>query len=171
MRKVRIEQWCDFCWQDGEQETPATRTWTVGALESESNRPALKVVETCELHSKILDELVAILGAAAPYHSEPGPKPKQPALFASRRDSPSKEAHECPICGDVLRHKASLVSHVWNFHRPDERPPAPTRCPTCGHIEKQPTTLGQHRRYQHDYDPLQDVLSGVPGYRTPKTGR
>jgi hypothetical protein len=174
MRRVKIEQWCDFCWQDDEQETTAVHTFVVGIVEDETTRPALKIVETCDVHSTTITDLLRLLEQCAPYQSDhivPGkaaPKrdPQIAALFASptRALPPSQQPHDCPLCPRSMS-KGALVDHIWKIHRPDDRPEPSNQCPDCGVRMSSAQAIGQHRRHSHDYDALQHALAGVPGHR------
>lgn len=172
MRRVKIEQWCDFCWQDDEQETEAVRCYTVGVVEGET-RPALRIVETCEMHSKLIGDLLGALEGCVPFQADHPATGKaavqrdpQAALFATARRPlpPSQQPHDCPLCSRTLG-KGALVEHIWKTHRTDDRPQAPTSCPDCGLRMKSAQAVGQHRRHSHGYDALEAVLAGVPGYR------
>lgn len=165
MREVRVLSWCDFCHLDNEQ-TEADHTYTLGIVAGE-NRPALKVLEVCELHSKPITELVALLATIG---QTPDLKPKPAAAKAvgrpkedAPRNAQGQLLADCPVCGQT-RARNGMVSHIWQAHRPDPKPQAPTRCPECGERSANTQAMAQHRRVVHGYDALADALSGVPGF-------
>lgn len=172
MRRVRIEAWCDFCWLDSEQLVERARTFCVGVVEGENLRPVVRLVETCETHAEIFDELLdGVLGSAEPISANattPKPNaqaPKRDSQAALFRDSehkpPSALPHQCPLC-PVTMTRQSLISHIWTIHRPDEKRPKPTRkCPECGHVSDSLGACGQHRRNVHGHDQLVAALAGV----------
>lgn len=62
MRRQYVEVNCDLCWQDGEQEVPATHTFAAAIAETTVAAPkGAKLVETCEPHAKILLDLKQVL--------------------------------------------------------------------------------------------------------------
>jgi hypothetical protein len=156
MREMIMRRWCDVCFAEGQLQQEAAHTFTVGAVVGEA-RPALKVVETCDVHQKMVADLMELLNGIGQI-----PEFKKAALPAA--PVLTHPAVECPICRmDVGRN--TLVAHVWNKHRTDARPPTPKTCPECGERFDNGTGMSAHRRSIHDFDALADALGGVKGYR------
>jgi len=157
MREMTMNHWCDSCFLEAQTKEPAVHTFTVGACTGES-RPALKVLELCERHSKLVLDLQALL-------AETGQVPEPAKLTA--RLAPLKKRSAltpCPVCqGTVPRN--TMVAHVWRHHRTDERPKTDAKCPTCHEQQRDGAGLAAHRRIAHEYDALADALAGVKGYR------
>lgn len=168
MRSLKVEAWCDYCWQDDEAKVEAVHAFVVGALESETTRPEIRFLETCEVHAKPVLDLIAVLGDAAPFNVEatartPVAAKKAPAAALA----PAPGDWQCPVCHLWL--VSNPVAHIYNKHRPDPKPPQPATCPECGEA-RVGAGMGSHRRSAHGFDAVADALSGVPGYRQPRKG-
>lgn len=159
MREVVVRAWCDACWQDGEQRTPSTRTYTAGIVSGET-RPGLKLVELCDVHDKMAVDLMALLADIGTV-PDLKPKPKTPEPVSN---SGATRLVPCPVCHiDVQRN--GLVSHIWSNHRSDEKPVYGTLCPECRTQYDTGQGLAAHRRSVHGYDAVAEALSGVKGYK------
>lgn len=156
MREMVMNRWCDSCFLEDQAKVPAAHTFTVGASNGES-RPALKVLELCERHAKLILDVQALL-------AETGQTPE----LSSRRPAPTAPTGQrltpCPVCQRSVP-RNQLVAHVWRHHRADRRPDHHGKCPTCHEQQENGAGLAAHRRITHGYDALADALSGVKGYR------
>lgn len=159
MREVVMLSWCDGCQLEGALRTEATHTWTVGAVAGES-KPALKVLELCDIHNKVIADLMVLLADVGQTPQlAPAPKPLgRPRIYEPVDLTP------CPVCRTELN-PGSLIGHVWTHHRKDKRPPAPKQCPDCGAGFNSAASCGTHRKSVHGFDPLDFALSGVKGFR------
>ena len=162
MREVIIQEWCDYCWQDGEARVAATRTFTIGVADGEVPSPPLKLLQTCEPHSKDVSDLLTVLTQTAGLTDAPvtpaAPKP------ASVRKAPSQQPIECPGCGETKNGTSSLVTHIWAMHRGETRPASPTVCPDCG-LEDTAKNVGQHRKLTHGYDQIAEAMTGIKPFK------
>lgn len=155
---------CDLCHLENER-VEAPHTYTIGVVAGE-NRPALKVLELCDTHDKVATELMALLATIG---QPPDLKAKPAAANIGRppldvpRGADGRPQGDCPVCGQTMA-RNGMVSHIWQAHRPDTKPPAPTRCPECGERPGSPQAMAQHRRVTHGYDAVADALAGVPGF-------
>lgn len=174
MRKIRIDTWCDYCWLDGEQETPAVATWTIGLLPGENMRPSLRLLETCELHSKAIVEMrdmterLSLIDSKAAQPARPVPVAaiqRDPEFEYDQHLPPSSQPTQCPVCHLVLSTKQSCVNHVWSKHSQSGRQPMPLECPDCDATYENGNAAGIHRRFAHGYDALDEALSAVKHYR------
>jgi hypothetical protein len=169
MREIKIVQWCDMCeGNDDEQlsleRSPATQAFTVGVIDSETQRPELHLIDVCDTHAKQFVELAAMLQRLPNPTSKNAPK--LPALSA--KAAPVRKV-PCPVCQAQID-KVSLVSHIWSNHRSDKRPPSVVgKCPDCPEMFEAASGMALHRRYTHQHSALIEVLSGVKGYKV--TGR
>ena len=153
MREVVVMAWCDACALE-DAKTAAVSTFTVGIVAGES-RPALKLLELCERHNKLIVDVQLLLAEVG---QAPDVKPaKQPAAVG-------RGLVACPICDKEMT-RNGLVGHIWSQHRQQERPAPPTTCPDCGQAFSGAAGCGNHRVYTHGWDPVADALSGVKGYR------
>lgn len=161
MREVQILSWCEACWADGQVKTPAVDSWTVGIVQGE-NPPALHIVDACEQHGKELTDLLALVKTAELFTR----KVIVPVPAAKRRpyNNATPDGFACPVCDQILTTRPSLVGHVWSQHRPDGRPTSPMICPDCSKDFDTAASCAVHRQAAHGYDPLSEVLSGVPGH-------
>jgi hypothetical protein len=156
MREVVVMRWCDACHQE-DAKTAATSAFTVGIVAGES-RPALKLLELCERHEKLIVELQLLL-------SEVGQTPEvKPKAQAQEYLPTARDVLACPICGREMT-KGGLVGHVWIQHAGTQRPEPPTICPDCRLSFSSASACGVHRRSAHRYDPLEDALVAVKGYK------
>lgn len=175
MREVQIRAWCDFCWADGEQKVESTTAFAIGVVQSMTRGPMPKMLEVCDVHAKPLTELsemVVKLPAFVPEKVTAKPKMAVAAhsapsstLFDPDRVSPSQQPLDCPICGVTLTQKGAVVGHVWSHHASIPKPESPTVCPNCGERSRTAQGMATHRRFEHNYDALEDALSYVPEYR------
>jgi hypothetical protein len=162
MRQVRIDAFCDFCWLDGEQQTPATHSFAVGAMVATTKFPAVKLLETCEPHSKPVLDLIGVLSGAVAFKADAVVTAAKPAAAVG---PPSAQAVDCPVCGHSLT-KSGMVTHIWSKHVPTERPAPPDHCPECDDRSySTPQGLALHRRHAHGHDAVEDALNHVPDYR------
>lgn len=159
MRELRLLKWCDMCWQETETQQEAVNSYSVGICSGES-RPALKLVELCDTHQKVLVDLLALL---ANIGTTPDliPKKSTKPVAALQTVRPTKP---CPVCHELVGENV-LVTHVWRMHRDDERPPMPKVCPQCRAQVETGTGMSAHMRNVHQYSALDDALSGVKGYK------
>jgi len=160
MREVVVMRWCDACQQEDMTKTPATSTFTIGAVAGES-KPALKVLELCERHEKLITDLQLLLREVG---QQPEMAPTATRAQHSYASSGAAEQVLCPVCQASVTRQA-LINHVWNRHRTEGRPEAPKVCPECRVSYPSPAGCGVHRRMAHGYDPLAEALAGVKGYR------
>lgn len=168
MREVIIKQNCDACWQDGELKTPSAGAWTIGIVAGESGRPALKVLDLCEQHTKLVTDLVALLADVELTPDKPGPEPR---LFDAPRRTTSPgnlRVVACPVCRQEIN-RSSMVGHIWSQHRTDRKPDQPPTCPECREPYGNGQGMATHRRIVHGFDAVVDALGGVKGYKV--TGR
>lgn len=154
MREMVMNRWCDSCFLESEAKVLAVSTFTVGACTGES-RPALKVLELCERHAKMIQDVQALLAVTG---QTPELLPKAPVAARPVNMQP------CPVCQRETPRNA-MVAHVWRHHRTDERPNYGVTCPTCHEQQESGAGLASHRRITHGFDALADALSGVKGYR------
>jgi hypothetical protein len=168
MREIKIVQWCDMCeGNDDEQlsleRSPATQAFTVGVIDSETQRPELHLIDVCDAHAKQFVELAALLQRL------PNPTSKNAAKPPAAKQVVERVRVNCPVC-QIPVDKVSLVSHIWGNHRTDKRPPSLVgKCPDCSESFEAASGLALHRRYTHKHSALIEVLSGVKGYKV--TGR
>src|SRR6476469_5372504 len=108
MREVVVMAWCDACALE-DAKTAAVTTYTVGVVAGES-RPALKLLELCERHNKLIAEVQQLL-ADVGQQPELGPKAATRAQTAYV-SSGAAEHVLCPICQASVTRQA-LINHVW----------------------------------------------------------
>jgi hypothetical protein len=159
MREMIMRRWCDMCYAEGALQQEAEHTYTVGIVSGEG-RPALKVLEVCEVHNKTAVELMDLMkeiGQLPDLRAKA--EPVKPVLAAT--DIPTKE---CPVCGTGVP-RNTLVQHVWTRHREDEKPAVPTVCPECRMPIDNGSGMSAHRRSVHGHSALDEALSGVKGYK------
>lgn len=166
--RVRIEELCDPCYLDGEQEVEATHMFAVSALETRTKFPGARQVLTCDVHAKpILDliELLAHVDVFKPEQISKSPKAavavaKAPqVLFDTQSHTgptgpPSSWPVECSMCDAVPSGSSALVGHIWGKHVGIKKPAYPDKCPECGIGGMVAVTLAQHRRFEHNFDPV-----------------
>lgn len=171
MRELQIVKWCDVCWltkeSTGRDPEPATVSWTVGIVPGDTGRPAPKVLDLCDAHVGPLEDLAQLMS-----HIQQLPDQPPKALGRPRKDPDGPPAKEhrmdvCPVC-EVKVQSNVMVHHVWTRHRDDPKPPIPEVCPTCGAHIPSSQGMATHRRVAHNYNALQDALSGVPGFGKPQ---
>lgn len=158
MRRVRIEKFCEPCWIDGEREEPATHSFTVAISVGEARPVDARVVDACEVHAKLVEELRLL----ARDHGSPLVD-GYPTAEAPRRRPPSalNRSRQCPVCG---QDRSSLAKHVWDVHiGKTERPPSPVVCPDCGFtpaddIEQPQASVARHRMSIHGLDPVAEAV-------------
>lgn len=162
MRETVIRAWCDACWQDGEQRTPSTHSYTAGIVVGET-RPGLKLLELCDMHDKLALDLMALL---ADIGTVPEFKVKSKAPEPVVQYAMSKTV-SCPVCNTGLT-RSSLVNHIWSNHRTDNKPNVGTVCPECRTEYDTGQGVAAHRRFEHGHDAVAEALAGVKGYKAPK---
>jgi hypothetical protein len=161
MREVKLLTWCDMCWDDGMIQTAAEHSFTIGIVSGES-RPALKLLELCETHSKTIVELQELLvGVGQLPELDKKRGPGRPPVSEPVREHPTKS---CPVCKRQIKNNI-LVAHIWQEHRSDEKPAIPKICPECREQIDTGQGMTQHRKAAHGYDAVADALSGVKGYK------
>jgi hypothetical protein len=159
MREMKMLRWCDMCWHEGQLQQEATWTYTIGLVANES-RPALKLLEVCDTHNKVVVDLAAMLAEVGQLPDLPK-KVGRPPL---EDQHPRRTATPCPVCRVEVA-KNTMVAHIWTNHRTDEKPPLPEICPQCRAHIPSPQGMAQHKRVQHGFDAVADALSGVKGFK------
>jgi hypothetical protein len=161
MRETVVNSWCDACMSDDEIREPAMHIYTVGIQPGETVRPPLKVLELCEIHNKLVADLMMLL-------EETGQIPDVKAAPVMRKAGQGKPGStdtletnppmDCPIpdCGRELR-RNSLTNHIWSQHLGgvQTKKAQPTKCPTCG---DRPEQMMMHRSAAHGYGQLQEAI-------------
>lgn len=165
MQTIEIRQWCDFCYADGEQLTPAAVTFTLGLVEGET-RPVLRVLQACEPHSKPVHELRELglklgkLDEANKLASAGRPPSKIPADPDRPTRGPDTAPTQCPLCQIETTTRSALVTHIWSTHRRGEpRPQIPRVCPECGK-DYPSSNMASHRK-THGVDAVEVALAGA----------
>lgn len=160
MRELLIQKWCDACFQDGEIRTPSRSTLTI-AMQLGEGRPPAKIVELCEIHEKLVADLLPLVAAVAELALDQPAKPLKRSEAAPRSASPTT----CPVCDRSYTVKASVTSHLWQEHRPGEkRFPPDLRCPDCGQRASSTVTYSTHRANEHGLAAAVLALEGVRGW-------
>lgn len=111
MREITISKYCESCWLEGEQRTPAVGSWVIGIVPGESGRPALKVLDLCDVHANVVTDLAGLLAKTATVPIPAAAPAKAPAA-GPKRSVP------CRVC-QLQVNRSSLTTHVWSKHRTD----------------------------------------------------
>ena len=158
MRETVVNAWCDACMADDEIREPAAYTYTIGIQQGETARPPLKVLELCEIHNKLISDLMMLLEETGQI---PDVKAAPVKVTRDRRGADTLESNppmECPIpdCDKELR-RNSLTNHIWSQHLGGvgTKKAQPAKCPTCGERAEQ---MMMHRSAAHGYGQLQEAI-------------
>lgn len=165
MREMIMRSWCDACYADGELQQEAVKTYTIGIVSGE-NRPALKLLELCDTHDKIAQDLIHLLSEVGQLPDIKKPVGRPPSEVVHQASS--SKIVDCPVCGEGIS-RGGLVAHIWAQHRPGETKPVyGPACPECRVEYDTGQGLAAHRRAEHGFDAVAEALDGVKGYKPSK---
>lgn len=151
MRDIQIINYCDACWADGEQKVMATGSFVIGIIASESARPRLRVLLSCERHAKPINDLAELIALhGEDVGAEPAPKLRGTTSPQPRKSLPDPGV--CPVCGATLDY---LSVHLAGAHGETvdalclRDKAGRWQCPSCSASHASKHAMSVHHNQKH----------------------
>lgn len=107
---VKVETFCDSCYEEGQQQVDAVETVTVAY----DKRPFIEL-DLCADHLEDF-QVWQKLAANAGRQLKKGRPAKQPAASSSAKRAQYVDEQVCPECGQACRGTVGLATHTRSVH-------------------------------------------------------
>lgn len=142
VQKLKIEELCDFCYNDDDKETLADHSETLGLGIS------ILELQWCEKHNNKFKTITEMIEAFREYGHEP--QDLQAASTGRRQQKPRSDegVYECPFnnCSKTYRRKSYMEGHIA-WHNGD--PGYGCNQPDCTESFDTYQALGLHKDRKH----------------------
>jgi hypothetical protein len=153
MQRLRVEKWCDICFEQDEQYVVSTGSYTI-SISVGGKTPMIRSVDVCDDHDSSIQQFRSLIHKVGytPRPSKNDARPEEEKVTHPARG----RSGTCPDCGLALKH--GVPGHLQRVHGwPQIKQPA--RCPDCKWTAATENGMRIHRTKAHGYNLTADMMA------------
>jgi hypothetical protein len=164
MQRLRVEKWCDFCFNEKEMYVVSSSNYTI-SISFQGKTPLVRSVDACDKHDESIQGFRAIVAKIGSSTARSG-KSSTPLAVAEEVEEPKLEEPKpnannhrsgtCPECG--IHMVGGVPAHLARIHGIPQIK-QPMRCPDCEYTASSENGMRVHRVRIHDYDLAADMYA------------